>query len=559
MCIKTISCSILLFVVSWLGASTCGAVTISVDQSKTYQKIDGFGGYGGIDALWNQPKSLYTDAFLNLLIDTMGATIVRIEFNPSIFPEFSNAAGGTSEYSLEIPYAKALLAKAKRLNEPIKIYANTATPPSEFKTNNSNIGGGFILADSSLFADYLIRILQKYKTDVGQDLYGFSFQNEPSLSVWYNSCSWNMYMENTSPQDYVLMMACLGTKMTALKMPVKLIYTDDVGGNARQTICRVTQRVAVRSPATDSIASIMAMHYTAGNTPNDIVINYRAMGNLAMVYPNICPACSQSGGGGYMWDQSLCTTCNGTGIAPGKTAPAIKKKFMWNTEFGTGSDSWSGGAWDNAINSYNMLNGNFSAIVYIYYHTSTVNDESLMPSGTPKRGPKAYVFQMFARYIRPNAVRVECTSSDASVKCLAFKHAAQQTSTVLLINTNATSSQTVTVSGAGLPASFDVYQSSATQNCVKIGTSQPGANVTLTPKSITVLYNTPAPIAVRHGTIYQSRPVTTTNDTKVSVYGIDGKVTGISSVGQLKSFRHEKHVYIVKQEGFSPRVMSIIK
>jgi hypothetical protein len=130
------------------------------------------------------------------------------------------------------------------------------------------------------------------------------------------------------------------------------------------------------------------------------------------------------------------------------------------------------------------------------------------------RGPKSNSLQMYARYIRPGAVRVECTSSDQNVWSLAFTHDLQKTVTVLLLNTSSTSS-TAAVSGTGLPAQFDVIQASANQNCVSIGTAAPGASVSLTPQSITVFYNKPAgseipgPSAIRtgdRGTLYAAKP-----------------------------------------------------
>jgi hypothetical protein len=162
-------------------------------------------------------------------------------------------------------------------------------------------------------------------------------------------------------------------------------------------------------------------------------------------------------------------------------------KTAWNSEFGNGPHTWDM-AFQNARAFWDMLHDGFSAIVY-WYLSHSGSDEGVMING--RRGPKSNSLQMYARYIRPGAVRVECTSSDQNVWSLAFTHDVQKTVTVLLLNTSSNAT-TATVSGTGLPGQFDVIQASSNQNCVSMGTAAPGASVNLSPLSITVLYNKPA-------------------------------------------------------------------
>jgi hypothetical protein len=181
------------------------------------------------------------------------------------------------------------------------------------------------------------------------------------------------------------------------------------------------------------------------------------------------------GGGNDACFRGYATMAN----AAGKTA--------WNSEFGNGAHTWAM-AFENARAFWDMLHDGFTAILY-WYLSHNGSNEGVMING--RRGPKSNSLQMYARYIRPGAVRVECTSSDQSVWSLAFTHELQKTVTVLLLNTSGNST-TATVSGTGLPSSFDVIQASANQNCVSIGAAAPGASVNLTPQSITVFYNKPA-------------------------------------------------------------------
>jgi hypothetical protein len=73
-----------------------------------------------------------------------------------------------------------------------------------------------------------------------------------------------------------------------------------------------------------------------------------------------------------------------------------------------------------------------------------------------------------------------------SVFATAFKHAGDNTVSVVILNTGSSSSSAA-LAGSGLPAQFDVYQSTSTQACVKVGTAT--TSVALPAQSITTLYN----------------------------------------------------------------------
>jgi O-glycosyl hydrolase len=124
--------------------------------------------------------------------------------------------------------------------------------------------------------------------------------------------------------------------------------------------------------------------------------------------------------------------------------------------------------------------------------TSGIGDFVLM-NGLVK-GKKYYASKQFYRYIRPGAVRVGATSTNANVSVSAFQHTAQGTNTIVLANT-ATTAQTVTVGGAGLPQSFAIFRTSATDNCVDAGIYTTGTSLTLPARSIVTLQAGGTPLA----------------------------------------------------------------
>src|SRR6185503_8316224 len=110
------------------------------------------------------------------------------------------------------------------------------------------------------------------------------------------------------------------------------------------------------------------------------------------------------------------------------------------------------------------------------------------------KGKKYYASKQFYRYIRPGAVRVGATSTNASVFVSAYQHSAQGTHTIVLANTS-TSTQTVTVGGADLPTTFTVIRTSATDNAAEVGTYNTGTVLSLPARALVTLQAGGAPLA----------------------------------------------------------------
>jgi len=89
-----------------------------------------------------------------------------------------------------------------------------------------------------------------------------------------------------------------------------------------------------------------------------------------------------------------------------------------------------------------------------------------------------YGTKMFTRFIRADAVRIGCTGGSAS--SAAFRN---PDNTIAVIFVNSGGAATETISGTGLPATWHVYRTSATENCAYIGESN-GTGISVPASSI---------------------------------------------------------------------------
>jgi glucuronoarabinoxylan endo-1,4-beta-xylanase len=89
-----------------------------------------------------------------------------------------------SEFSMQVPTAQSAHTMG------VLIIASPWTPPPSMKTNNNIVGGR--LNDSS-YADYAAHLqsFADYMSTNGVPLYAISVQNEPDVTVTYESCDWN--------------------------------------------------------------------------------------------------------------------------------------------------------------------------------------------------------------------------------------------------------------------------------------------------------------------------------------------------------------------------------
>jgi len=147
--------------------------TVTVLANDNKQVIQGF----GCATAFNPPNtSAYTSQEFDRLFGSgpgqVGLTILRIRL-----------AADNGWRATELNHA--LWAK----NNGARIIASPWSPPASMKTNNNLIGGSLKLDSSAAYAQYL-NDFANYMAANGAPLYAVSVQNEPDISVSYESCDW---------------------------------------------------------------------------------------------------------------------------------------------------------------------------------------------------------------------------------------------------------------------------------------------------------------------------------------------------------------------------------
>ncbi|MDX3225844.1 discoidin domain-containing protein [Streptomyces sp. ME19-01-6] len=174
---------------------TANPLTIKIDDSVKYQKVQGFGAAMTDSSAWlidklstaertKLMKKLFDPSKgigLSLLRSPMGAT----DFNASGNYSYNDMPAGQSDPTLsnfsiehDVPYIIPALRQALSLNPSIKIMANPWSPPGWMKTSDSMIGGTLKSEYTSALANYFVRFIHACG-EAGVPISYISPQNEP--------------------------------------------------------------------------------------------------------------------------------------------------------------------------------------------------------------------------------------------------------------------------------------------------------------------------------------------------------------------------------------------
>ncbi|MGC8750422.1 glycoside hydrolase family 30 protein [Hydrotalea sp.] len=168
---------------------------ITVDSTKQYQTMDGFGFTltGGSAVLINQLPTSQKLALLNELFGndsgSIGINFLRIsigasDLNSSVF-SYDDVPNGTTDTLLQhfslaadtvdlIPVLKAIL----QINPNIKILGSPWSAPTWMKSNNATVGGSLLPQYYQVYAQYLAKYIMAIQQQ-GIPVYAITIQNEP--------------------------------------------------------------------------------------------------------------------------------------------------------------------------------------------------------------------------------------------------------------------------------------------------------------------------------------------------------------------------------------------
>jgi glucosylceramidase len=209
---------------------------IEVDESSTFQTIDGFGFTltGGSVEVINQLSGAKKTELLQELFGT-GNTGIAISYlrlsigasdlNSTVFSYDDMPAGQTdptlANFSLSadattlVPLLKEIL----QINPAIKIMATPWSPPVWMKDNNSTIGGSLQPGYYAVYAQYFVKYIQKMKAE-GINVDAITPQNEP-LHPGNNP---SLLMTAAQQADFIK--NHLGPAIQAAGLPTKIVIYD---------------------------------------------------------------------------------------------------------------------------------------------------------------------------------------------------------------------------------------------------------------------------------------------------------------------------------------------
>jgi glucosylceramidase len=169
--------------------------SIYIDDSKTFQKMDGFGCTltGGSAMLLQKMKPDERSALLKELFatdkDNIGISYLRISMGASDLDDhvfsYNDLPAGETDPTLKkfsiaedqkflIPVLKQVLA----INPTIKILGSPWSPPAWMKTNGNTKGGSLKPEFYDIYANYLVKYVQAMKQE-GIKIDALTIQNEP--------------------------------------------------------------------------------------------------------------------------------------------------------------------------------------------------------------------------------------------------------------------------------------------------------------------------------------------------------------------------------------------
>jgi glucuronoarabinoxylan endo-1,4-beta-xylanase len=428
--------------------------TVVVDDSKTFQTIDSFGGFGAQNVYWsNGPFT--SPRFVNDVVNDLGCTMLRDELPPGFEPQNDNndpnnidltkfnlteqVPGEHQPLRVRFDYWKALRDAGMR-----KFIVTVWSPPAWMKwnkrlnngTTNQNFAPAYNRnpdANSNQlkteyyeeYAEFCAAFCKVFEQELGFPLYAFGIQNEPRFSQFYNSCVY----DGPALRD---LLKVVGKRFEREGLKTLLFAPEDVGwfdGIKQMTM-----------PIFDDPE---ARKYLGAQATHGYAFDGITAGSVdAKTWETM-----------YKWGEPY-------------NIP------LWMTET-SGFDNNAAGGINLAKAMYTALRfGRVTTWVYWTISTDAVDGYSMMDKNGNK-GRSYYVSKQFFRFIRPGAVRIEANSPDANLLPLAFKNGNSET--VVITNTSGFA-KSVTVTGVS-GGTYKVYRTSATDNCRETGVFAPGGTL----------------------------------------------------------------------------------
>jgi glucuronoarabinoxylan endo-1,4-beta-xylanase len=420
-------------------AGVAAQASVTISSAKQYQRIAGFGvseGFGQAKTLMSEPASVQQQVLSLLYSPTRGAglTILRNEISAdagfTIEPRAPGSPAGKPSYLTlaEVDQDQGQLWFAKQIKadyDVSDVFADAWSAPGFMKTNDSPVGGGTLCGVTGAscksgdwrqaYADYLVQYAKDYAA-AGVPLTYVGPENEanpPPPGAQRGSGSPVIDSMSLSPAQTANLMAILGATLARSGLPTGAECCASISWNYAQQYAAAIETDTAANTATALFTS--HGYFVALNSP-------------------------LRGWSKPVWE---------TEWAPFGFQP-------WDPAWDDGSPS-SGFTW--AQNIYTGLTAaNLGAFLYLWGEntspgtvTGGVNAGLVDVKGnTVATSGRLWAFAGYSRFIRPGAVRIGSTTSDAGLDVTAFRNSGGSIAVVVL--NSARSPQVATFSLPGLSA-----------------------------------------------------------------------------------------------------------
>lgn len=443
---------------------------ITIDASTTYQTIEGMGAYGAMNPYKIKVGPFYEDVDLDEmgLYDTFANDLSMLRYD--LLHSFQQEQDG--------PYTPEDFSNFRKVADRglTRFIISIWSPPTWMK-DSREVSGGSLLPDmADDLADYCIAFCEEFRSQVGVYPYAMSMQNEPEWDQPYKSCSY-------TPTEYLDAFKVWAPRLKAAGLGgIKTFGPEHVKTYDR------TYRYAnpiFTDPDAKPHLDVLATHGYADDA--------------------ITPGSQTAADWQHMFDLA-----NDNG------------KVLWMTE--TGNDTGYVGAMKAARRIMGALKyGQISAWTWwTLMSGGSPTQHNLIADGGPQ--PKYYTSVNFFRYIRPGAIQLQSTSTDDQVGVVAFNNPTNQQYSIVIVN-DASVTKSISLSGAGIPATLKVCQTTEGSGMVMLADQQSSASFTVPGESVTSLF-TPASTAVSppRRTPRETEAVRPLFDkTPVQVFSLDGR------------------------------------
>ncbi|KAI0476894.1 glycoside hydrolase family 30 protein [Xylaria cf. heliscus] len=461
---------------SWMDLAPRQASTITVDLTKTYQTMDGFGcsfAFQRANLITNMSDKTKQRYLLDLLFNTTsgaGLSIVRngIGSSPDSSSDHMNTfapknPGGpkaTPQYSWDGKDSGQLFVsqEAYKTYGVRQIYGDAWSAPGYMKTNNNENNGGTLCGVPGTncqsgdwrqaYADYLVQYV-KYYGEAGVPVTRIGFLNEPEFSPGYG-----MNSNGAQAADFIKVLhATLEAANLTSQVGIGCCESEGWGN-------QVNMLNAIKSANAESMLATVTSHtYTGGssspmNTKVPVWLSEQCDLNGAWTTTWY----SFGGAGeGYTWANNIYSAVTATQVS--------------------GYLYWEGVQWPSPNTNEKMIR---------------VDQQSPYNIEVSKR---LWAFANWSRFVRPGAVRVG-TSGGSGVKSTAFKNVDGSIAVVVISTGGSASNVSIKVSGAAQTATkATAWVTDASHDCAETTVSV-AADGTLSgsvaARSITT-YHIPAP------------------------------------------------------------------